>query len=343
MVPRVQKVPADDFGFDLVAFDSRSPLKSRNLDYEFDERSEARKQRNRILRVIIYLSLLVLMCTACAWAAYQYAWYSYWKVHVHGEDVYKPIEDHILHIGIISPPGNHRQRFQARNTWVHEAKRFYQDKKVKIEFLIGQVPIQGNNLRGQRDVVASEDEKKMEHDLQGEEHMFNDISRVPIVEENSLYQTDKGLWLLRSAVSWKARFVMLTTDTRTVNVEKVLAALEQHTPVDPPVYFGMNYNLEDAPHPEGMKRWYFHGECFGISGELAYNIVNTHRLHTLSFPVYGSGDMAANVARWVKYEDDLRIQANVAPVTDVQMPDMQCRKIELPQSAPPPDPCAPVR
>lgn len=285
--------------------------------------------------MLIYLSLFVLVGIACAWAGYQHALHSFWEVHIHGEDVYRPIEDHILHIGIMSPPENRKQRLKARKEWVHDARRHYRDKKIKMDFLIGQVPIQGNNFLGQGELVASETEKKIERDLQDEEKVHDDISRVPSVEANKLLQTDKALWFFRNAVSWKARFVMLTTDTQAINVTKVMSHLEHRMSIDALIYFGMDEDLNDAPTTD--KTWFFDRHCFGMSGELAYSIVKTHLLHTMAFPAYGSTDVAANVARWVTYENHLRLQMNVAPVMHLLMPNISTN-IKVPQ----PDPCTPV-
>lgn len=280
-------------------------------------------------RLLVQLSILILVSTACSWAAYKYAWHSFWAAHVRGDEgvVYEPIEDHILYIGIISPPGNFLQRHEARNQWLLELKSMSSGGQVKAEFLIGQVPIQGNNISETKEVVASESEKKMERDLQDEEKLYNDIVRIPVVEA-PLFQTHETFWLLSNAVSWKARFALQTTDAQVIDVKTALSSLEQHTLVDPPIYFGRDFDPDDALEADGKKTWFFDRECFGISGELAHNIVKSHLRHTMAFPTYGSSNAAVNVAKWVKYEDDERKKYGLPRVEHLWVPKLS-KKIEV--------------
>jgi len=157
------------------------------------------------------------------------------------QEIYKPVRDHVLYIGIISPPSNAEQRAIARRMWVDAAKD-YRDGCVKVEFLIGQVSIQGDNLGGTTppptaQVIATEDEKHLETQLQSEATLHNDISRVPVVESVN-FETDKVLWLLSNAVYWKARFVMKINDNQKVDLDVAMATFLQRSPIAQPIYFG---------------------------------------------------------------------------------------------------------
>jgi hypothetical protein len=351
MVPGVQGAPVSPLDGSCdeleVRIDSRSALfNNRDIDtLEYGFQGERRKQRDRMCRMFGQLLILILVSTACSWAAYQYAWHSFWAANLAGEKalVYKPIEDHTLYIGILSAPGNFKQRSQARLSWVQELRDDYPTEKVKVEFLIGQVPIQGNQLLETGEVVALENEKKMERDLQDEEKLHKDISRVPVVEA-PLFRAHKTLMLLSNGVSWKARFVMQTTDAEVIDAKVAVEALNKHSPMDPPVYFGMDYDPDNAAEADGKRTWFFDRDCFGLSGELAYNIVKTHLLHTMAWPVYGTSKAAVDVAKWVKYEDDERKKRNVEPVEHIWLPRIAHNIATTTTPLPPPiasSPCAP--
>merc|ERR1719223_877470 len=111
-----------------------------------------------------------------------------------GTRTYEPIEDHVLYIGITSPPNNFEQRMLARQRWVYEARN-YLEGRAKIQFVIGRVPIQRDDLNIHEPVVATEEERRLEQKLEDEANEHQDIKRVPVVE-SPLYETDKVLWIL---------------------------------------------------------------------------------------------------------------------------------------------------
>lgn len=306
-------------------FDSHTRLtypRERISDqYEYGYQGERKLRRDRICCYALSLLLLFGVCWASSIAAYRYAWQFFWAPNTLGEPCYESIEDHFLYIGIMSPPENFKQRLEARSRWIEWARTAIPGKQVHIEFVIGQVPIQANNFLQDTDVVALKSEKKMERALQDEGKLYGDISRVPVVEDNSA-ETLKTFWLWSNAVSWHARFVLQTTDDRIINVERVTRSLEKHLADDSPIYFGMDYDPNLVGEADGHKTWHFNRSGFGISGDLACNIIKNHLLHTMAFPAYGSSNAAVNVAKWAAYEEDLRKKSHATPVMHMWLSNM---------------------
>jgi len=213
----------------------------------------------------------------------------------------------------------------ARQRWVYEARN-YLEGRAKIEFVIGQVPIQRDDLNIHEPVVATKEERRLEQKLEDEANKHHDIKRIPVVE-SPLFETDKVLWILSDAVSWRARFVMKANDDQQVSVKIALATLQRRSPIHAPTYFGKVWTNNTMQAADGKQSWFFSKHCYGISGDLAREISVTHNQHTVGFPVYGTSSDDVNVAKWVTYEDDIRKKLHMDPVKQLWLPDL-CASME---------------
>lgn len=328
----------------------RTHLSAEELELGFQ--GERRKVR---LRAAAILFTIVVVGTACAIIAYKWAWSAAVLEEEHesydrakqplSEDGYQPIKSHLLYIGIVSPISHFQQRTLARQTWVNEARR-HAGGIVKVEFLIGQAPLQrdqqnpfedgGVAERESRQKVATIGEKELEQRLQIEGSSFNDISRIPVIDETLVFDTDAVLWVFENALSWKARFVMKVRDDQFVALDRTLGALRQRFPMAPPAYFGKVWTQNDMDEADGRVSWFYHGDCYGVSGDLAHKIAVTHFTHTVGFPSYGTSRDDVNVAKWVEYESEIRKQHQIPPVQHMWMPSL-CGSIvkdTLPSSSP---------
>jgi len=170
--------------------------------------------------------------------------------------------------------------------------------------------------------VATIEEKELEQRLQNEGSSFNDISRIPVIDETLVFDTDAALWVFENAVSWKARFVMKVKDDHFVAMNRTLGALRQRSSIAPPAYFGKVWTQNDMDEGDGKVSWFYHGDCYGMSGDLAHDIVVTHFTHTVGFPNYGTSRDDVNVAKWVEYESEIRKAQQILPVKHIWMPSL---------------------
>lgn len=217
-------------------------LESRSTRDELELQFQTERRKNRY-KVAAFCLILVVVTASCSIVAFRMAWSSWgsspeWQsfereIELFPQERYKPVENHMLYIGILSVPKNFDQRDLARKSWVEHARNHLHG--LKIEFVIGQIPLRGDRVAG--GVVTTLEERNLEEKLQAEADFHKDISRVPAVE-SALFREDKVLWLLSNAIAWKARFVMKTTDNQRVAVKSALAALQMRTPIAPPAYFG---------------------------------------------------------------------------------------------------------
>lgn len=287
--------------------------------------------RRQCIRAAVICLILIAVASACSIAAYRLGWSfaedtaelrSYREeIVLAAGDTYKPIHNHLLYIGVFSPPGNFEKRQLARHRWIRELQAAtFPGGSVKLEFLIGQVPIQGNNV-SKVATIATERERSFESHLQQEANAHGDIHRIPVAD-SEIFDSAKVLWLLSKAVSWRSRFVIKTVDDQVVMVADALKKLQTRPPTQPPTYFGKDWDPASEAEADGKRSWFYHRKCYGISGDLAYRISETHFNHSIAFPMYGSTRDDVNVAKWVQFEDNIRKQANILPVERTWMPNL---------------------
>lgn len=336
MVPRIQNPDVcHSTGYDGCEESSlvekstpRTPIKTRLTNEELD--LGIWLERKRLFSRVFMLGCTTLgLGTAAAIAAYAIAWSSWstsddWRNYERGlqiepDSIYKPAKDHILYVGVLSQPEHFDQRMLARRVWMDKLRKQTNnlEGKIKVEFLVGQVSLTGTpDANGA--VIANKAEKKFEERLQHEASWHGDIRRIPVTKSTT-HTTHQVLWLLWNALEWKARFVMKVSDDEQVDVEKVLAMLQERSPIAPPVHFGQVWKNNSLGEADGRNSWFFEG-CFGVSGDLAHKISVMHIDHSIGFPLYGTTNADVNMARWVKHEDDLQRDHGLASVKHMWMP-----------------------
>lgn len=310
---------------------------------EFELGYQGEKRRQRLRAVGLCLILLVAVI-ASSIVAYHIGWWSCaasTELSSYDRDSalepgkrYKPIHDHVLYIGVLSPPGNFQQRQFSRQGWISELARAFPDGQIKLEFFIGQVPIQGNNMSSNAPAIGTQEERLLEERLQEEANWHGDICRVPVVE-SEVFDTDKVLWLVSNAVDWGARFVLKTMDDQKVMVDDALKKLQERPPTAPPVYFGKVWAPDRTPEGDGQKTWFFDGQCYGISGDVAYKIAVTHFNHSIAFPMYGTNSDDINMAKWIQFEDEIRKEEHLLSVKRLWLPSLCHRLVQLSVATPP--------
>jgi len=286
------------------------PLVHRD-DLEYGYQGETKQRR---INMALAFGMVMIVAALSSYAAHHIAHES--RVEYESKSGYftgavqpscRQNKDHVLYIGIPSPPHNFQHRLLARREWVYRAREDFVGR-VKIMFIIGQTPIQSNDpsISKERHAVATQEEKTLELRLQDESVLYKDIQRIPVSEtltdKRSSADSDTLLWIFKKAVEWEARFVMAAHELQVVPVVDTVVALEKRGNEAPPVYFGEVWTHDTSEEPDGNKSAYYSGPCYGVSADLACGISVLHLNHSVGYPLYSTGIADVNAAKWIHHE-----------------------------------------
>jgi len=134
-----------------------------------------------------------------------------------------------IYIGIQTAPGNFDRRQQVRQSWLNALRSKYagEDKSVRAEFIVGHVPIADNLVHAQG-VIATQDIQDLEHRLDEESQLHNDILRIPL-PETYMNLPDKALQTLGLGVNGGYRYVVKIDDDQHLDVNTTISFCSRMT------------------------------------------------------------------------------------------------------------------
>lgn len=246
-----------------------------------------------------------------------------WVLPQPGQEQWTPATDKIAWIGICSAPYHFSRRAALRSAWVTMTRQNYA-ARIDVQYVIGQVPIQNNELHQLPMPVASPKEIEMEQKIQAEMKQHGDILRIPTVEGYQFLPI-KALQLFALGARSGAKYVLKIDDDQTFYPQNFITWADQRAASGKtgPVYVGPFLIQGAIRQADGNYDKFIYGPCYGLSGDLAWQIAIADFDHSIAFPTYGLPNDDADMGIWTKYENQLRL-AQGLPAIDVEIIQTYC-------------------